>query len=182
MKKSKFHIVWLSGMSGAGKSTLAYYIKNICDDYGYTTRIIDGDDVREKDKKKLGFSYEEILINNMRIAKYCHALKDKKVNIAIVPVISPYEKIRKKVGDLLEPNLHLIYLKADIASLRKRDTKGLYLASDRGEINNLIGYSDFSPYEEPMKPSLIICTGEKNDINKSKEKILNYFERFIFNK
>jgi adenylylsulfate kinase len=157
----EFSILWLTGMSGSGKSTLASYVKQICDESGYKARIIDGDDVRGKHEKKLGFGYDDVLTNNLRIAKFCLDLRNKDVAVVIVPVISPYEKVRKKVKDLLNPFLHLIYVKADIESLKERDTKGLYLAADCGEIDNLIGYSDVNPYDEPLKPSIFIETVNK---------------------
>ncbi|MBT5400839.1 adenylyl-sulfate kinase [bacterium] len=180
MKISKnFSILWLTGMSGSGKSTLAFYIKKMCKENGYKVKIIDGDDVRDKDEKKLGFGYEDVLRNNLRIAEFCLDLKNKGVEIVIVPVISPYEKVRKKVKDMLSPFLHLIYIKANINSLKERDTKGLYLAADRGEIDNLIGYSDINPYDEPYEPSIIIETDNDISLDKSKKKLFEYVKNCV---
>jgi adenylylsulfate kinase len=178
----EFTILWLTGMSGSGKSTLASYAKQICDESGLQTRIIDGDDVRDKHKKKLGFGYDDVLKNNLLIAKLCLDLRNKDVEVVIVPVISPYEKVRKKVKDLLNPFFHLIYVKADIESLKERDTKGLYLAADSGELDDLIGYSDVNPYDEPLKPSIVIETGKKNSLNKSKRTLFEFITNCVINK
>ncbi len=179
-KDKKFSILWLTGMSGSGKSTLASYVKQVCKEKGYEVKIIDGDDVRDKDEKKLGFGYEDVLINNLRIATLCLELMNKDVTVVIVPVISPYEGVRKKVRDLLLPFLHLIYIKSDINTLKSRDTKGLYLAADLGKIANLIGYSDINPYDEPINANVVIDTGCKSTIESSKSEILKYIDEHIF--
>jgi len=175
---SKFNIVWLTGMSGSGKSTLAESVKDVYQKDGYSVRIIDGDDIRDKDIKKLGFGRKDVEENNLRIAKLCLELKDD-YNLIIVPVISPYEEIRRKVRIILEPYLHLIYVKADTATLKKRDTKGLYAAADKGIINNLIGYSKTNPYDKPNNAEITIDTGFNNPLEKSKNKLLDYIEEKI---
>ena len=183
LKKSReFSILWLTGMSGSGKSTLASYVKQICEENGYKARIIDGDDVRDKDEKKLGFGYDDVLTNNLRIATFCLDLRNKDVAVVIVPVVSPYEKVRKKVKDLLDPFLHLIYIKADIESLKERDTKGLYLAADCGEIDDLIGYSDINPYDEPLEPSIVIEAGNNTSFDESKKKLFEYVSNCVIAK
>jgi adenylylsulfate kinase-like enzyme len=47
-------------MSGSGKSTLSEYVKNIYQKDGYNVRIIDGDEIRNKEAKKLGFSRKDV--------------------------------------------------------------------------------------------------------------------------
>ena len=176
----EFIILWLTGMSGSGKSTLANCIDQKCKDEGFSSIIIDGDDVRDQDDKKLGFGYDDVLTNNLRIANYCLSQKDKEISVVIVPVISPYERVRVKVKGLLNPFFHLIYVKADIDSLKDRDTKGLYLASDNGKINDLIGYSDINPYDEPNNAELTIETGNHKSIQESDRQLSSYIVREIF--
>ena len=176
---NKFRILWLTGMSGSGKSTLAIYAQKICEKYKYKVRVIDGDYVRKKDEKKLGFGYDDVLKNNMRIAKFCLTLKNEGINIVIVPVISPYEEVREKVKKLLSPFLCLIYIRASIKSLKERDTKGLYLAMDRGEIDDLIGYSNINPYDEPQDPSVVIETGNNTPLDDSKKQLFQYMKYFV---
>jgi adenylylsulfate kinase-like enzyme len=166
-------------MSGSGKSTLATYIEDFCKKRQYKVYIVDGDEVRDKDVEKLGFDREDVLKNNLRIAKLCLSLKDEGFNIVLVPVISPYEEIRGKVRLILEPNLHLVYVKADIDSLKKRDTKGLYAASDNGLINDLIGYSEVNPYDEPSNAELTIETGNHKSVQESCRQLSNYFTKEI---
>jgi len=170
------HIVWLTGMSGSGKSTLSSELESILLQKNYKVYVVDGDDIRGKDTIKLGYGYKDVIKNNSRIANLCNKLR-KKYDFIIVPVISPYETIRQEVRSKLEPNFHLVYLKSDIQSLRIRDPKGLYLAADKGLINNLIGYSKINPYDEPSNPEIIIETGSHVTVNDSKDQLLGYINK-----
>jgi len=172
--KRKFNIVWLTGMSGSGKSTLAEYIKNTYQNEGYTVRIIDGDDIRDRDVEKLGFGRKDVEVNNLRIAKLCLDSKDSEFDLILVPVISPYDEVRKRTRSLLEPYYHLVYVEADIDSLKKRDTKGLYKAADQGLINNLIGYSEINPYDKPSDADFVINTNNNTLLNDSKQSLLGF--------
>ena len=58
---NKFHILWFTGMSGSGKTTLAIYAKKVCKDLGYRVKIIDGDDIRSRDEKKLVSQWIDIV-------------------------------------------------------------------------------------------------------------------------
>ena len=98
-----------------------------------------------------------------------------------MPVISPYDEIRKEVRKILSPGFHLVFMKADINSLKERDTKGLYDAADRGEITDLIGYSKCNPYEIPNDAEIVIDTGATSLIEESKKKLLDYFNGFVPN-
>jgi adenylylsulfate kinase-like enzyme len=163
-------------MSGSGKSTLSEYVKNIYQKDGYNVRIIDGDEIRNKEAKKLGFSRKDVRINNLRIAKLCLQLKNSGIDLILVSVISPYNEIRKDVKLLLEPYYHLVYIEANINSLKDRDPKGLYNAADQGEIKDLVGYSDINPYEKPSDANFIVNTDSKISLSVSKESLLKFIK------
>jgi adenylylsulfate kinase-like enzyme len=161
-------------MSGSGKSTLAEYIKNTYQNEGYTVRIIDGDDIRDRDVEKLGFGRKDVEVNNLRIAKLCLDSKDSEFDLILVPVISPYDEVRKKVRSLLEPYYHLVYIEADIDSLKKRDTKGLYKDADQGLIHDLIGYSEINPYDKPSDADFVVNTNNNTLLNDSRQSLLGF--------
>ena len=161
-------------MSGSGKSTFAEYIKDTYQKEGYSVRIIDGDDIRDRDVEKLGFGRKDVEVNNLRIAKLCLDSKDSEFDLILVPVISPYDEVRKRTRSLLEPYYHLVYVEADIDSLKKRDTKGLYKAADQGLINNLIGYSEINPYDKPSDADFVINTNNNTLLNDSKQSLLGF--------
>ena len=172
--KRKFNVVWLTGMSGSGKSTFAEYIKDTYKKEGYSVRIIDGDDIRDRDAEKLGFGRKDVEINNLRIAKLCLESKDSGFDLILVPVISPYDEVRKRTRSLLEPYYHLVYVETDIESLKKRDTKGLYKAADQGLINNLIGYSEINPYDKPSDADFVVNTNNNTLLNDSMQSLLGF--------
>jgi adenylylsulfate kinase-like enzyme len=161
-------------MSGSGKSTLAEYIKNTYQNEGYTVRIIDGDDIRDRDVEKLGFGRKDVEVNNLRIAKLCLESKDSEFDLILVPVISPYDEVRKRTRSLLEPYYHLVYVETDIDSLKKRDTKGLYKAADQSLINDLIGYSEINPYDKPSDADFVVNTNNNTLLNDSKQSLLGF--------
>ena len=165
-------------MSGSGKSTLSNHLEVFFEKHSYSIKILDGDAIRNNDDKKLGFGYEDVRSNNLRIATICIEDRDK-FDFIIVPVISPYDEIRKEVRNFLSPMFHLIFLKAGIDSLKARDTKGLYAAADRGEITDLIGYSNINPYEIPSEADIVIDTGMDSTIEESRKKLLNYINLTI---
>jgi adenylyl-sulfate kinase len=177
-KKNQAVIIWLTGMSGSGKSTHSKHLKVFFGKYGYSIKILDGDAVRKNDDKKLGFGFKDVRDNNLRIANMCLEIIDK-FDYIIVPVISPYEEIRKEVRKILSPMFHLIFVKADIDSLKARDTKGLYAAADRGEITDLIGYSKTNPYEIPSEVDFVIDTGGNSTIEESRRRLLEYINHAV---
>ena len=161
-------------MSGSGKSSLAEYIKDTYQKEGYSVRIIDGDDIRDRDVEKLGFGRKDVEVNNLRIAKLCLESKDSGFDLILVPVISPYDEVRKRTRSLLEPYYHLVYVEADIDSLKKRDTKGLYKAADQGLISDLIGYSEINPYDKPSDADFVVNTDNNTLLDNSKQSLLGF--------
>ncbi len=179
--KTKASILWLTGMSGSGKTTHSRYLDIFFKKCGYLVKVLDGDAIRKNDNEPLGFGYKDVRSNNLRIVALCNENRDK-YDILIVPVISPYDEIRKEVRKLLSPMFHLIFLKAGIESLKSRDTKGLYAATDRGEITDLIGYSKCNPYEIPTDAEIVINTGAGSTFEESRKKLSSYINRFILTK
>ena len=51
--------VWFTGLSGAGKSTLAYALEERLHHSGYASFVLDGDNLRHRLNKDLGFSARE---------------------------------------------------------------------------------------------------------------------------
>lgn len=173
LNNNRSKIIWFTGMSGAGKSFYSNYIEELLKKEKLRINIIDGDIIREKYKISIGFEYNEICRNNINIAEICKK-EYKKYDLTIVSVISPYELIRQKIKKIFKNDLFLIYVYSDINSLKERDTKGLYKKADMGLIDNLIGYSERSVYEEPKNADLKIDTSSKID-SKNNFKILSHF-------
>jgi adenylyl-sulfate kinase len=153
-------VFWFTGLSGAGKTTLANGCKERLISQGLKTAILDGDDVRRRLHRHLGFTEPEIKENNRLVCKLCETER-QMADIVLVPIISPYRESRELARRILSPGFYEIYLHADIKELERRDTKLLYAQARSGEIDNLIGYSDKAPYELAEAPDWSADTGQE---------------------
>ncbi len=153
----KGKVIWLTGMSGAGKSFIAREGSVALERLGHSIAQIDGDDVRKNYCCALGFSYSDIWINNKTVIKLAdHARKE--VDFVLITVIGPLKAGRELARQKFSPNYAEVYVSASLDSLRNRDTKGLYLMAERGEIDDLIGVGNGVAYESPLNPELWIDT------------------------
>jgi adenylylsulfate kinase len=172
---NKTPIIWFTGMSGSGKSTLSIELKKVLQNNSYSVQIIDGDTIRDNYTTQLGFGRKDVLSNNLNIAQKCLESRSH-YDVILVPVISPYEEVRREVRKLLNPNFHLIYLTTTLDNLKKRDTKGLYALADSGVIKDLIGFSKETPYDVPDDAELTIDTTDQKTITESTIQLVNYIE------
>jgi len=164
-------------VSGGNEYDKILYLfeKNHLRRLGVNALSVDGDIARNNYKAKLGFSRSDIAKNNRRIFEYCSKEK-RNYDCIIVSVISPIDSIRKQGREMLSPDFFLVYVSASINSLRARDTKGLYKKADNGEIDNLIGYSESSPYDVPSDFDYIVDTSNYQDKEQSIKDLIAFVE------
>ena len=172
MNNSKGFTVWFTGLPGAGKSTLARLLEGKLRQLGLPVEILDGDEVRKRLSKGLGFTREDREENIRRIA-YVANLLTKVGGVAIVAAISPYAQSREEVRTEIE-NFVEVFVKCSLETCIERDPKGLYAKAQRGEISHFTGISD--PYEEPKNPEIIIETDQEQP-DESLMKILKQLEK-----
>jgi adenylylsulfate kinase len=150
----KGYTLWFTGLPSSGKSTLARMVETRLTHMGFHTEVLDGDEVRLRLSKGLGFSKED-RDENIRRISYVANIITRCGGVAITCAISPYREIRdearKEIGRFVE-----IYVKCPIEECIKRDVKGLYKRAISGEISNFTGISD--PYEEPLQPEITVET------------------------
>lgn len=168
-------VLWFTGLSGSGKTTIADRL------YGELTKakkkvmVIDGDAVRDTIHANLTFTPEDIKENNRLIALMCTD-NIGKYDFILVPIISPFRESRDYARKLLLPQFAEVYIKANLGECVKRDVKGLYGKAFAGLIDNFIGISPQTPYEEPDNPEITVDT-QKEDISASVAKILQQIIR-----
>src|SRR5215471_20351329 len=144
--------LWFTGMSGAGKSTISGLIEERLRAAGAKVEVLDGDVVRTRLSKGLGFSKEDRDENIRRIGFVCELLSRNGV-IVIVSAISPYRSIREEVRCRI-PQFLEVYMECPLDVLIARDVKGLYRKALAGEIAHFTGVSD--PYEPPLAAEVTI--------------------------
>jgi adenylylsulfate kinase len=150
-------VLWFTGLSGAGKSTLAHAVEEALYLRGCRTFVLDGDNVRHGLTAGLGFSMEERRENIRRVGEAAKLMMEAGL-ITLAAFISPFRADRAAVrslmphGDFLE-----LYCKASLETCESRDVKGFYKRARAGAIKNYTGID--SPYEEPVRPDIVIDTG-----------------------
>ncbi|MBK20414.1 MAG: adenylyl-sulfate kinase [Rhodospirillaceae bacterium] len=150
-------IFWFTGLSGAGKTTIALGVRKALQQVGLSVAIFDGDDIRSRLHRDLGFSPEDIRLNNKLIAELC-ATEREYYDVILVPIISPFDDSRRAARKLLAPDFYEIHCDARLDVVVSRDTKGLYDRAYSGALDNMIGVSPDTPYEKPLNPDLRIDT------------------------
>jgi len=137
------------------------------------TYVFDGDNVRHGLCSDLDFSEKARSENIRRISEMVNLFLDAGV-ISLTAFISPLEKDRAKVKDLLgRENIIEIYCKCPLEVCEQRDVKGLYKKARAGLIKNYTGIS--SPYEEPVDADLVLETGNGQPI----EECVNIIVKFL---
>ena len=123
----------------------------------------------------LDFSEKARSENIRRISEMVNLFLDAGV-ISLTAFISPLEKDRAKVKDLLgRENIIEIYCKCPLEVCEQRDVKGLYKKARAGLIKNYTGIS--SPYEEPVDADLVLETGNGQPIKECVRIILNFLRK-----
>jgi len=170
MKQQGF-AVWFTGLPSSGKSTLARMLERELDEAGYAVEVLDGDEVRKRLTKGLGFSKEDRDENIRRIA-YVAKLVTRVGGVAITAAISPFiearDRARAEIGNFVE-----VYVHCPLHVCMQRDVKGLYAKAVRGEIANFTGISD--PYEQPVQAEVTVHTdreSQEESLSKILEKLV----------
>jgi len=120
--------------------------------------LLDGDEIRTRLSKRLGFSKEDRDENVRRIGFVSELLSRNGV-IAIAAAISPYRAVRDELRARI-PHFIEVYVECPLEILIQRDVKGLYAKALAGEIEHFTGVSD--PYEPPLNPEIIIDSSKES--------------------
>ena len=150
-------VVWLTGLPASGKSTIADELEKLLHQQGFSTYLLDGDNMRHGLSAGLGFGDADRIENLRRVAEVAALFRDAGI-VTIVACISPFAESRRLAREKAGSQYFIeVYVKADLEICQKRDPKALYQKSNMGEIHNFTGIS--SCYEEPEDPDIKIDTG-----------------------
>lgn len=156
--RTKGSTLWITGLSGSGKSTVGAALELKLLQMGVHAYRLDGDNVRFKLNKDLGFTAEDREENLRRIGEVSSLFADSGV-IAITSFISPYKSSRDAAREIHERDgvpFFEVFAEVPLEVAEARDPKGLYKKARAGEIKNFTGISD--PYEAPENPDLVLRT------------------------
>jgi bifunctional enzyme CysN/CysC len=147
--------IWLTGLPSSGKSTIAEAVGKKLGKLDISYYIIDGDNIRSTLNKDLGFSQEERIENNRRVANVARILFDAGV-LPIVSTVSPNKSSRTFAKSLFRDNeFKLVYINTSIEECIRRDPKNLY-SSKTKKNDNITGIG--SNYDIPENYDLKVDT------------------------
>lgn len=153
----KAKTLWFTGLSGSGKSTLANALEIRLAAQGRHTMLLDGDNIRMRLNRDLGFSDEDRTENIRRIAEVAKLMNDAGL-IVLTSFISPFRPDRDMARSIIGEDFVEIYISTSLEECERRDVKGLYKKARSGEIPVFTGIS--SPYEVPEAPEIEIDTAQ----------------------
>ena len=149
-------VLWLTGLSGAGKSTIANLVEIKLARMNRHTFLLDGDNVRHRLNKDLGFTEADRVENIRRVGEVAKLMTDAGL-IVITAFISPFKAERDMVRAMIpQAEFFEIHIDTPLAEAERRDVKGLYAKARSGVLKNFTGVD--SPYEPPERPELRIDT------------------------
>ncbi len=168
--------VWISGLSGSGKSSIAEALERQLVDKGFPVYRLDGDAIRTGLNKDLTFSRRDRGENIRRIAEVAK-LFNRAGLVVLVPVISPFERDRRKAEEIVgTDNFFEVFVDTPLSVCEERDVKGLYRLARAGRIGEFTGVS--SPYEPPINPDLRVTT-ENRTVSETAREVFECIESII---
>lgn len=159
--------LWFTGLPCSGKSAVADRVAAVLKERGKHAERLDGDIVRQDLTRDLGFSKKD-RDENIRRVTFVTKLLSRNGVAVLTSFISPYREMRDRARRETT-NFVEIYAKCPVEVCMERDVKGMYKKALRGEIKEFTGVSD--PYEEPLKPELVLETG-KETLEQSVSRVL----------
>ncbi|TVP79181.1 MAG: adenylyl-sulfate kinase [Puniceicoccaceae bacterium] len=161
--KQRGHVFWFYGLSGSGKSTLANALERKLAEQGVVTKILDGDNIRSRLNRDLGFSDEDRLENIRRIAEVARLFLDAGI-VVLTSFITPKRELRALAGEIVGAgDITPVYIEASFETCAERDVKGLYAKAAAGGVQNFTGKdSSFEP-PEGSDPDWTIPTDHQSE-------------------
>ena len=155
---------------GSGKSTLARGLENALFEKGFTTKLLDGDNLRTGVNNNLGFSEEDRIENIRRAAEVSKLFMNCGI-ITICSLISPTYRIREMAREIIgAENFYEVFINCPFEVCAERDVKGLYKKAMNGEIKNFTGLD--APFDEPKDPAIEIKT-DIHSLEDSEQQLFN---------
>lgn len=175
MKKQRPCLLWFTGLSGSGKSTIAGAVESKLAERLQHTYLMDGDNVRHRLCKDLGFSEQDRVENIRRVGEVAHLMVDAGL-IVLTAFISPFRENREMVRDMLKEGEFIeVFIDTPLEECEKRDPKGLYKKARAGQIKDFTGID--SPYEEPECPELRI-PNIGITVDDAANRVIEYLDKF----
>ncbi len=151
--------VWFTGLSGAGKTRTAEVLTALLQERGRRVSLLDGDVVRTRLSKGLGFTKEDRDMNVLRIGSVAAEIV-RHGGVAVCASVSPYRAARNQIRGMVGQDRFIeVFVDTPLEVCEARDPKGLYARARQGDIVGLTGVDD--PYEPPISPAVTLDTVDR---------------------
>ncbi len=146
--RQRGRVIWMYGLSGSGKSTLAIALERRLHAEGFTTHLLDGDNVRTGLNRDLGFTDADRSENIRRIAEVAKLFVQAGV-VVIAAFITPQRAHRQLARTIIgAEDFSEVYVAASFETCAARDPKGLYAKARAGNVQQFTGRD--SAFEPPL--------------------------------
>jgi bifunctional enzyme CysN/CysC len=154
LKGRRGKVVWLTGLPGAGKSTIADALERRLHGLGVHTYVLDGDNVRGRLNRDLGFNPADRAENVRRVAEVAALMLDAGLTV-IVALVSPFRADRAAARNLFAPGDFVeVWVDTPLAECARRDPKGLYARANSGSLPSMTGMGQ--NYESPEAADIVL--------------------------
>ncbi len=160
-------VYWITGLSGAGKTTVGRELWRRLQAAGHSVIMLDGDITREVIAEDLGHSTSHRRRSAMRNARLCRLLTNQGTDV-VCTTISLFHEVQRWNRENI-PGYCEIYLRVPMDELQRRDSKGIYAASNRGDLRDVVGLD--VPAELPEAPDLTLDNFGPLDSSSAVERI-----------
>jgi len=163
--------LWFTGLPLSGKTTIADAVYKELKKLDIPIERLDSKEIRDV-VPNIGFTRDDRNRHMKRIGYLIKTLQNNSIS-TVASFVSPYRESRKAIREMVKNNI-VVYVKADIETCKKRDTKGKYEKALKGEYHNFTGVNDI--YEEPQYAEIIIDT-DKLSIEEASQIIIKYVKK-----
>jgi adenylylsulfate kinase len=164
--------IWLTGLPSSGKTTLANALSVLLSERGISVQVLDSDDLRRRLTPHPTYSPEERNWFYDMVIFLAELLTENGINVLIsatAPRRAYRDEARTRIKRFAE-----VYVDCPEEICRKRDSKGLWEQTGRGEITALPGAG--VPYEPPDSPEAKVDTAQLS-IEEAAHHSLNELEK-----
>ena len=161
-------VFWITGLSGSGKTTVGRELWRRLRASGRSVIFLDGDALRAAIAEDLGHSADNRRLSAMRNARLCRLLAAQGADV-VCATISMFHEVQRWNRENIS-GYREIYLRVPLDELRRRDSKGIYAAGQRGDAQDIVGVD--VPAEFPETPDLVLDNYGELDIATAVERIL----------
>jgi len=170
-KKIEPFNLWFTGLPLSGKTTIADAVFKELEKFQIPLERLDSKDIRDV-VPNIGFTREDRNRHMHRVGHLIKTLQNNSIS-TVASFVSPYRESRKAIREMVKNNI-VVYVKTDIETCKKRDTKGKYEKAIKGEYQNFTGVNDV--YEEPQHAEIIIDT-DNTTVDEAVQVIVKYIKK-----